>query len=189
MCLDFTFKVGVSFPFILLSDIVCLLYQSMKVLCVKLERGALRQRASQEKKKNPLLFFLLFFLISLDRISDAKINHQVNISSNTTFARTSRKYSFDAKLCMRLQWSDVAWGGWLTGWRQLRVFKTLLAPPAYLTACSHEEATWTHTSTAAAAAAALPAVSASRVWDWFCVTRFPLCNPTQPLAVACSIQI
>lgn len=40
----------------------------------------------------------------------------------------------------------------------------------YLTACSHEEATWTHTSTA------LSAVSANRLWDWSCVTRFP--SPT-----------
>lgn len=58
-------------------------------------------------KKNPLFFFF----ISLDRISDAKINHQINISSNTTFARTSRKYSFDAKLCMRPLRSAVAQGG------------------------------------------------------------------------------
>lgn len=58
--------------------------------------------------------------------------------------------------------------------------------PAYLTACSHEETTWTHTSTAATA---LPAVSANRVWDWSRVTLFPLCTSTQPLILACSIKI
>lgn len=183
MCLDFTFKVGVFLLSYFRTLCACCISQWKFYVWswreVPFDNGLHRE-------KNPLLFFFFLFLISLDRISDAKINHQVNISSNTTFARMSRKYSFDAKLCMRLQWSDVARGGWLTGWRQLRVFKTLLAPPAYLTACSHEEATWTHTSTAAAA---LPAVSASRVWDWFCVTRFPLCSPTQPLTVACSIQI
>lgn len=109
---------------------MCLLYRLIKVLCVKLEWGALQQLASQEK-------FHSSFFISLDRRSDAKINHRINISSNTTFARTLRKYSFDAKLCMRPRWSDVVKGGWLTGSRQLCVcvsvcVNTPLALPACL---------------------------------------------------------
>lgn len=54
--------------------------------------------------------------------------------------------------------------GWLTDRFETPacVFITPQALPAYLTACSHEEATWTRTSTAATA---LPAVSANRVWD------------------------
>lgn len=54
--------------------------------------------------------------------------------------------------------------GWLTDRSEIRarVFNTPLALPAYLTACSHEEATWTRSSTAAKT---LPAVSANRVLD------------------------
>lgn len=66
--------------------------------------------------------------------------------------------------------------GWLTdrfetpAW----VFITPQALPAYLTACSHEEATWTHTSTAVTV---LPAVSTNRVWDWSSATLFPPLRP------------
>lgn len=55
-------------------------------------------------------------------------------------------------------------------WDTACVFRTLLALLAYLTACSHEEATWTHASTGAKA---LPAVSTNTVWDWSCVTLYP----------------
>lgn len=61
--------------------------------------------------------------------------------------------------------------GWLTDRFEITacVFRTLLALLAYLTACSHEEATWTHASTGAKA---LPAVSTNTVWDWSCVTLY-----------------
>lgn len=51
--------------------------------------------------------------------------------------------------------------GWLADSFEMPacVFST---PPAYLTACSHEDATWTHASTGAKA---LPAVSTDMVWD------------------------
>lgn len=133
-------------------------------------------------RTNPILFF-----ISLDRRSDAKINHQINISSNTTFAWTLRKIFI---WCEIMYETSVVWcgAGWLTDRLETTgcAFNTPLALPAYLTACSHEETTWTHTSTAVTA---LPAVSANRVWDWSCVTLFPLCTPTQPLILACSIKI
>lgn len=77
----------------------------------ELECRALGQPASQEKN--------LFYHSTEDQMQ--KINHQINISSNTTFARTLRKYSFDAKLCMRPRWFTVLQGGWLTGLRHLRV--------------------------------------------------------------------
>lgn len=139
-----------------------LLDHLINVLWAKLERGALEQWLH---RKNSILFF-----ISLDRRSDAKINHQINISSNTTFDRTLRKYSFDGKLCMRPWWSNQV--RWLTDRFEITacVFRTLLALLAYLTACSHEEATWTHASTGAKA---LPAVSTNTVWDWSCVTLYP----------------
>lgn len=69
VCLDFTFKAACVFSFISLWEIVCPLYQFMNVWCVKLKWGALQQPASQA----------FFSPYTRDRISDAKINHQINI--------------------------------------------------------------------------------------------------------------
>ncbi len=109
----FRFQSGVSFPFILLWE-NCI--SKLKFYAWSWSEVPFNNWLHRTKS--------VLFFISLDRRSDAKINHQINISSNTTFARTLRKYSFDAKLCMRPLWSDVVQGGWLTGWRQLCVCLT-----------------------------------------------------------------
>lgn len=75
--------------------------------------------------------------------------------------------------------------GWLTDRSEtpvcVCVFITPQALPAYLTACSHEEATWTRTSTACCQ-------HKQGVGLIQCNT-FPLCGLALPLIVACSITI
>lgn len=165
------FVLLLEYVLISLSKLVILLAYSSKweMKCVYCNRAFYVWSYGEVPFNNWLHRGKKILIITFDRISDAKINHQMNISSNTTLARMSTKYSFEAKLCMRHWWSSVVQGLWLTVLRQLC---------KCLTHCWHSLSTRPPAATrklpgrASTAAMALPAVSANSVGYWSCAKRF-----------------